>query len=52
MDPKCLINTPWWKEPEAVQQENCIYYMRWLERLYNGFSIYPTILEPSVVELD
>jgi hypothetical protein len=52
MNPKYLINSPWWNEPEAVRQENYVYYMRWLERLYNGLPIYPITLEPSVVELD
>jgi hypothetical protein len=52
MRPEFLINTPWWNEPELVQQENNIHYLRNFQRLYNGLPIFPVSLEPFVAELD
>ncbi|GBC32236.2 hypothetical protein GLOIN_2v1882338 [Rhizophagus irregularis DAOM 181602=DAOM 197198] len=35
MNPKFLINNQWWKEPQAVQLENNINYLKYIKRLMN-----------------
>ena len=40
MDPRFLVNVPWWKEPILVQRENAVVYLRLLERLYNNLPVY------------
>jgi hypothetical protein len=52
MNPEYLINTPWWKEPKQVEQENSVRYLRNFQRLYNNLPIQPVSLEPFIAELD
>ena len=54
MNPIYLVNTPWWTEPLAVQQENLLHYLQCFERLYNFLPVYPPrfSLDPVIVDLD
>jgi hypothetical protein len=51
MNPQYLINTPWWKEPLAVQAENNLIYLERLQRLLLGLPLY-WATEELVADLD
>ncbi|CAB5190519.1 unnamed protein product [Rhizophagus irregularis] len=52
MNPKFLINNQWWKEPQAVQLENNINYLKYIERLINDLPVHKVSLEPFIANLD
>ena len=59
MDPRFLINTPWWREPAAVEILNNYHYLRFLYRLILGLPFYATPEDfsypdsvPEIVDLD
>ncbi|POG60213.1 hypothetical protein GLOIN_2v1487225 [Rhizophagus irregularis DAOM 181602=DAOM 197198] len=52
MNPKFLINNQWWKEPQAVQLENNINYLKYIERLMNDLPVHKVSLEPFIANLD
>ena len=52
MDPRYLVNIPWWPEPMIVQQENLYALLCYLERLYNNLPFYEQDLEIEIAELD
>ncbi|CAG8759708.1 hypothetical protein GLOIN_2v1482001 [Rhizophagus irregularis DAOM 181602=DAOM 197198] len=47
MNPKFLINNQWWKEPQAVQLENNINYLKYIERLMNDLPVHKISLLPN-----
>ena len=52
MDPKYLVNVPWWPEPMKVQQENLYALLCYLKRLYNNLPFYEQDLTVEIAELD
>jgi len=40
MNPKFLVNEPWWTEPLLVQQANAAVHLRYLQRLICEFPFY------------
>ena len=53
MDPKFLVNQPWWKIPFLVQQEEFVAYAQYLERILNNLSFYiPNLSDELIAELD
>jgi hypothetical protein len=52
MNPEYLINNQWWKEPQAVQLENNVNYLKYIERLMNDLPVHKISLEPFIAKLD
>jgi len=54
MNPRFLVNIPWWKEPLAVQNHNNYIYLRYLQSLLSGLSFYYQDVDTSEIigELD
>jgi hypothetical protein len=59
MDPKYLINQPWWKDPTAVEVLNNYHHLRFLYRQLLGLPFYATSEDfsypdsvPEIVDLD
>jgi hypothetical protein len=52
MDPRYLVNVPWWPEPMLVQQENLSALLCYLERLYNNLPFYEQNLDIEIADLD
>jgi hypothetical protein len=53
MNPKFLVNKPWWKEPQLVQIANNYTHLRFLQRSLLGLSFYPECTEqPVIIDLD
>ena len=52
MNPEYLINNQWWKEPQTVQLENNVNYLKYIERLMNGLPVHKISLEPFIAKLD
>jgi hypothetical protein len=42
MDPGYLANTPWWRDPAAVEIINNYHHLRFLYRLMLGLPFYAT----------
>ena len=52
MNPEYLINNQWWKESQAVQLENNVNYLKYIERLMNDLPVHKISLEPFIAKLD
>ena len=54
MNPRYLVNTPWWTEPLEIQQENLLHYLECFKRRYHSLPVYPPrfSLDPVIVDFD